>query len=124
MKRRFGVSIPEEIAEDLEKLAKKLNVSRSEVICEALRIYIRDHAHYLTQHECCGIITVVSKNPSLSVVESFRDIIAEFKHTHIEDICINTFIVSGDSFRIAELHNHLLKTCKDVRFIPLKGCKL
>jgi CopG family nickel-responsive transcriptional regulator len=125
MKKRFGVSIPKELAERVDDLAEKLDVSRSEVIQEALKAYIRDHIHYLIRHECCGIITLVSENlEHLKVVEDFRDIIAEFTHIHVEGICVNSFIVSGDSLRIAELHNRLLKVCKEVRFIPLRGCKI
>ncbi len=120
MKRRFGISIPEEVARDLDNLAEKLNTDRSKIVCEAVRLYIRDHIHYLFPHECRGVITLVSEdlNP-LKVVEEYRDVIMEFSHIHVEKICINSLIVSGSSIRIAELHKRLLEICKDVRFIPL-----
>jgi len=122
--RRFGISIPEDLAKILDAFAEKLGVSRSEIVREALRVYFRDHAHYMTKHRCCGIITVVSEGVShLSAVEEFREIVNTFSHIHIDDYCINSFVVSGDSEKIAELHRALLKVCKDVRFIPLE-CKV
>ncbi len=122
--RRFGISIPEDLAEILDSLAERLGVPRSEIVREALRMYFREHAHYITKHRCYGIITVVSEGfRHLSTVEDFKDIVNTFSHIHIDEYCINSFVVSGDSEKIAELHKELLKVCRDVRYIPLE-CKL
>lgn len=117
--RRFGVSIPESLAEDLDRLSKILGVSRSEVVREALRVYLNEYSHYTMKHECCGIIVTVSSG-SLGVVEDYKDIINNYTHVHLEGRCINSFLVSGDSERIAEFHSKLLSICGHVRYIPLK----
>lgn len=118
--RRFGISIPEDLAGVLDSFAEKLGVSRSEIVREALKIYFRDHRHYMMKHRCCGIITVLSKGLDIDLLECYKDIINNFSHLHIEGYCINSFFVSGDSERIAELHKRLLRTCKDVRYIPIR----
>ena len=125
-KRRFGISIPEDVANDLDFLAEKLNVDRSKLVCEAIRTYIRDHAHYLSPHECYGVITLVSNDnvQLLKVIEEFKDIIREFTHIHIDEKCINALVVSGSSTKIAELHKRLLSIFYNVRFIPLRECRI
>ncbi len=117
--RRFGVSIPDNLAEDLDRLVKILGVSRSEIVREALKAYLKDFSHYLTKHECCGIIATVSSGV-LKVVEEYKDVVNSYTHAHLGDSCVNSFLVSGSSDRIAELHRRLLGVCEHVRFIPLK----
>ena len=125
-KRRFGISIPEDVASDLDTLAEKLNVDRSKLVCEAIRTYIRDHVHYLSPHECYGVITLISNDnvQLLRVIEEFKDIIKEFTHIHIDEKCINALVVSGSSTKIAELHKKLLSAFYNVRFVPLRECKI
>jgi len=125
-KRRFGISIPEDVANDLDFLAEKLNVDRSKLVCEAIRTYIRDHAHYLSPHECYGVITLTSDDniQLLRVIEEFKDIIKEFTHIHIDEKCINALVVSGSSTKIAELHKKLLDIFYNVRYIPLRECRI
>ena len=125
-KRRFGISIPEDVANDLDFLAEKLNVDRSKLVCEAIRTYIRDHAHYLSPHECYGVITLISDDniQLLRVIEEFKDIIKEFTHIHIDEKCINALVVSGSSTKIAELHKKLLDIFYNVRYIPLRECRI
>lgn len=125
-KRRFGISIPEDVASDLDILAEKLNVDRSKLVCEAIRTYIRDHVHYLSPHECYGVITLISNDNIrlLRVIEEFKDIIKEFTHIHIDEKCINALVVSGSSTKIAELHKRLLDIFYNVRFVPLRECKI
>jgi len=125
-KRRFGVSVPEDVAIDLDFLAKKLNIDRSKLVCEAIRMYIKDHAHYLTPHDCYGVITLISNNnlKLLKIIEEYRDIIKEFTHIHVHEACINALIVYGPSGKIAELHKKLLDLYSHVRFIPLKSCQI
>ena len=122
-KRRFGVSIPEDVAISLDFLAEKLEMDRSRIVSDALELYIRDHAHYSTPHECCGVITLASHNLKiLEIIEEFRDVIQEFSHVHTANVCVNALIVSGPSSRIAELHKKLMPF-GNLRFIPMKSCR-
>ncbi len=117
--RRFGVSIPENLANDLDRLSRTLGVSRSEIVREALRAYLSEFSHYLTEHDCCGIIATISTGV-LDVVEEYKDIISNYTHVHVGNSCVNSFLVFGNSERIAEFHKKLLSVCEHVRYIPLK----
>ncbi len=122
--RRFGVSIPDDIAEKLDELAKILGVTRSEIVREALKVYLGDHRHLSVKHECCGLITAVTVGvKNLNAVEDFKDVIRSFSHVHVGGYCVNSLIVHGDSERIAMLHRELLKVSDFVRFVPL-GCNV
>lgn len=116
-KRRFGVSIPEDLAKHLDDLASALKTSRSKLICEALKSYIYDHIHYLTLNECCGIIVVIgSDSQILDIVEEHKDVICGYNHTHAGDSCINTLVVSGSTENVVKLHRRLMKL--GARYIP------
>jgi metal-responsive CopG/Arc/MetJ family transcriptional regulator len=41
---KTAISLPDEVFEQAEKLAKRLNLSRSELYSQALRDYLRTHA--------------------------------------------------------------------------------
>ncbi|RLG86148.1 MAG: CopG family transcriptional regulator [Thermoprotei archaeon] len=121
-KRRFGISLPEELAEKLDTLSRKLSVDRSSLVEMALREFIHDHTHYLYEHVCRGIMIVHrhgNNEQFLAIVEKFRDIIRSYSHTHIDGVCFELLIVSGSSSRICQLHRELslLPRCR-TRYIP------
>ncbi len=122
-KRRFGISIPEELAQNLDKLAEKLNSNRSEIVHQALREYVHDHLHYLVPHECRGVIVILGEKEHgkiFDVIEKYHTIICNYNHTHAEEHCISTLIVSGPSNKIAELHRKLCEIPGvKVRYIPI-----
>jgi len=118
-KRRFGVSIPEDLAKHLDTLVDILKTDRSKLICEALKNYIHDHIHYLTFNECCGIIVVTgSDSQILKIVEEHKDVICGYSHTHAGNSCINTLVVSGSPETVIKLHRRLMKM--GARYIPTK----
>ncbi len=121
-KRRFGVSIPADIADDLDELARLTGSDRSSLVAEALRQFIHDHLHYMVKHKCMGVLisvktrTVHSKG---SLIDEFEDIVKNYIHHHMGNLCIEIFFVMGDSEKIVELHNRLRKITPHVRYIPL-----
>lgn len=127
-KRRFGVSIPQNLAEALDKLASRLGVSRSELVALALREFLHDHSHYLYKHECTGVIILVGSEKQRrkveSLLESYRDIVRAYLHAHTEGECIEVIIVKGCSVRISTLHRKLVETGCKPRFIPLRDSVL
>ena len=119
-KKRFGISIPCDMADDLDRLAKELKCNRSSLVAEALRTYIHDHLHYITPHKCKGVIIVFGENGSdRSLIEEFREIILSYNHYHIGKTCIETLIVDGDSSKIRELHSRLINRGCNIRYIPV-----
>ncbi len=123
-KRRFGISIPYILADILDELASKLGINRSSLIEKALRDFLQDHIHYLTPHQCQGIMILMGKyerTSLLPIIEKYRDIIHSYIHTHLNNICIEIIMVSGNSTRISSLHSVLersLKGCR-IKYVPI-----
>lgn len=124
-KRRFGISIPEDMARDLDKLASKLSIDRSSIVCEAIRTYIHDHLHYLTPHKCMGVLILfshISRNnykKFFNIIERYRDVIISYTHHHIEEKCIEVLILSGSSEKIQSLHREFMVIGCKARYLPL-----
>ncbi len=114
-RRRFGVSVPEELAASLDALASKLGRDRSSLVAEALRTFIHDHIHLLEPHRCAGVVVAWSRGGDglRQKLEEYMDIVKGHMHTHIGGYCVNILVVEGDSERIASL-------AKDLSSIP--GC--
>lgn len=124
-KRRFGISVPESLAEQLDKLTRTLNADRSRLVSEALREYLRDHNHYLFPHNCRGILVVVGDVDTMNligVLKEYQDVVYSYSHVHVDKQCVNVIVVSGSSGRLAYLHRRLCSMLNCIiRFIPLCG---
>jgi len=66
-KRRFGVSIPENIARQLEEAAVYTGSNRSLVVEKALTEFLHEELHANREHDCSGIIIVYSETPSINL---------------------------------------------------------
>ena len=125
VKRRFGISIPEDMASDLDKLASRLGMDRSRLIERAIRAFLDDYTHLIVPHTCTGILILSCNDKSekevAKVIEDYRDIASARVHTHVESRCIETLVVSGNSNRIAEIYSALEKAGCSVRYIPMPG---
>ncbi len=123
-KRRFGVSVPADLAGDLDRLAEMLGVDRSRLVEQALRSHVHDYLYLLVPHSCMGIL-VVTRTPGASmeeffrVVAEYRDVIRIYSHLHVEEACVETMIVSGSSERIRGLYRRLEEVGYHARYIPL-----
>ncbi len=110
-KKRFGVSLPCNLADQLDQLAKILGTNRSIIVREAVKEYIHDHMHYMYPHTCCGIIIVsgsIDHEKLFNILEDYHDIIHSFNHVHLDEKCIEIIFVNGDSRKIQELHKVLM----------------
>ncbi len=126
-RRRFGVSIPEELASQLDEIATAMGRDRSSLVAEALRTYIHDHVHLARPHRCRGVLVVWSRRGSAPpelhrMVEEFNDVIIGYMHAHLDDYCVDVMLVAGGSERIAGLARRAsqLPGCT-ARYIPLSG---
>ncbi|BEP18531.1 nickel-responsive transcriptional regulator NikR [Pyrofollis japonicus] len=124
-RRRFGVSVPEHIANWLDKLAKRLGIDRSRLVERALESFLHEHAHYLYEHDCRGVMIAVSKDAGVDfarIVEKYRDIVVSSLHQHIDGFCLEILVVKGPSTRIAELHSDLENISKcTIRYVPFSA---
>ncbi len=123
-KRRFGISLPEELADAVDRLAKALSTTRSAVVTDALRTYVEMRRHLIEPHECTGVMVLVDDEESpmpIRVVHEFGDVIRSHLHVHVEGRCINILVVKGPSERIAELESRirsLMPHCR-IYYLPL-----
>ena len=111
-KRRFGISIPEELAIELDELVRTLGTNRSAIIRKAIEEFINDQKHYLYPHRCRGLMIVLGKpdrNKLFLVLESFKDIIHSFDHVHLGKECIEVLYINGSSERVKHLHSELMR---------------
>lgn len=110
-KKRFGVSIPIQLAEELDKLAKMLSTNRSFIVREALREYISNFNHFMYKHKCYGIFIVsgnVDHDKLFDLIEGWHNIIHSFAHAHLGDKCVEVIFVCGESDKIRKLYEELM----------------
>lgn len=122
MKRRFGVSIPNELASELDEFTRLIGSDRSSVVSEALKQYMYEHRHYEVEHECSGLLICVKRGSRRSRgvdIDEYRDIVKNYMHMHFNDLCIEIYIVSGLSKQISKLHSELRRTTPYVRYYSL-----
>ncbi|MCD6195988.1 MAG: ribbon-helix-helix domain-containing protein [Staphylothermus sp.] len=121
-KKRFGVSIPIELAEELDELSKCLNCDRSRIVVAALKPYVHAHLHYMEPHICKGVLIAFSSGKigkSVNLIEKYKDIVQGYLHSHIDNNCVEVYIIKGPSEEIRKLDSDLRKEGKEVRYIPI-----
>ena len=125
-KRRFGVSIDERLAQNLDLLATRLSTTRSSLVERALEEFIHDRLHIIVPHECEGVLIV--KHPAelagrvSSVVEKYNDIALLGLHFHTSDgRCVRMLHVRGNSTRITEFERRLREAGAEMtRYLVLR----
>jgi CopG family nickel-responsive transcriptional regulator len=122
-KRRFGVSMDSSVADSLDRLADALGTDRSSLIERAVRLLLENYQHYLTKHECWGLLVLAGdempRSRVFQVIEEYRDIVVNSNHIHSSRGCAEVIAVHGESDRVRELHRRLEELRCNVRFIPL-----
>jgi CopG family nickel-responsive transcriptional regulator len=102
-KRRFGVSLPDELAKAVDELARVWGVDRSTVIAEAVRNYL------LLQHTgptVKGVMVVIDGDEEplpIDILHEFNDVVKGHLHLHVDGSCLNIVVVKGSRARLSEL---------------------
>ena len=121
-KKRFGISIPDDLYNNLNELSKQLDTNRSDLVEQAVKTFINDYKHYLTPHNCIGVMIISCKDETAAkeAIDKFQDVAKTYIHTHENNVCIELLFVSGPSAKIAELQKSLEKEGKcQPRYVPL-----
>jgi len=113
---KFGVYLPEELANELSECMKVLGVtSKSRIIQEALRLFINENRWRLggSAVGTIGVIydhTVPDVDESLTDIQhDYLDIVVSTIHVHLDKRrCMLNIIVKGNVERIKELLSKLI----------------
>jgi len=107
-KKRFGVSIPEELAGFLEDYAKQHSATRSEIVETALREYLYKHRPCGGQETCIGLILLKNAPEAVEkLVEDYRDIVVHYTHIHYKSLCLKLLVVEGSEEEVHRLRESL-----------------
>ncbi len=124
-KRRFGISLPSQVAEELDELASTLEVNRSKLIEEMVSQGMVERGHLLREHRCTGVLMVVTTKGRESelyrVYNEFRGVIKSIAHFHSKGLCMDVlFIEEAESSEIASLEKEIRKVRVSVeRYFPV-----
>jgi CopG family nickel-responsive transcriptional regulator len=120
-KRRFGIAIDSALAEKLDYIAKSMDLDRSKLVEKAITEFVEEHNHSFKDHRCCGVMIVETCECRVvdKVVEVYRDIIVNYTHNHIEERCVCTMLILGDSKKVKDLHRELILTGSKTKYIPI-----
>ncbi|MEB3757033.1 MAG: ribbon-helix-helix domain-containing protein [Desulfurococcales archaeon] len=126
-KRRFGISIDERLAMDLDILATRLGSTRSSLVERALEEFIHDRLHIITPHDCEGVL-LVKHSANLagrisSIIEVYTDVARMGLHFHTGDgMCMRMLHVKGNSTRITEFERKLREAGAEMtRYIVIRS---
>jgi transcriptional regulator, CopG family len=120
--KRFGVSLPKEVAEAVEKLSQEAGVTKSEVVAAALQEYIearKDHRE--PGHQCLGVVMAVTDTFSDvgDAIEENKPHIVAYTHLHVEGRCLTIVVVRGEGSQIEKFTLQVAKKAKLMRYVPL-----
>lgn len=119
MTKRFGVSIPDELLDKLDKLAKKKGYSnRSEVLRDLVRDRFVDEEWTAPAGEVVGTVTLVYNHHSHELSDKLTDLqhshyknIVSTTHIHLDEHnCLEVLVVRGKSRKVREIADRLIAT--------------
>lgn len=124
-KRRFGISLSEDLAKKLDAICSAMKVSRSSFIQDAIEYGIKAHLHYTVEHYCEGVMIAIWPSSEKNfeeiekTLEKHREIVDFSTHLHSKGNCILIATLKGPSSSITELHTDLKKGGKaSVMYVP------
>lgn len=120
-KKRFGISVPAEIAEKLDAIAYEVRADRSSLVVKAIEEYIHDELHYSGEHTCSGLLVLVGCG--ILGHSELGDLISIVKASctaHLGGRLVTVLFVEGSYTRIALLRKALLRKSETLRYIPLE----
>ncbi|MEZ0393608.1 MAG: CopG family ribbon-helix-helix protein [Desulfurococcaceae archaeon] len=122
-RRRFGVSISRDLSLELDRIASERNVSRSRIVEEAIAEYISNEKHERGEEHVCEGIAICCTRGRCSAgkieYEKYREIIVSSAHYHLEDLCIETFIVKGPYKDVWSLVKSLRAVHSYAKYVPM-----
>ena len=121
VRSKFGVYIPEDMVNELEKCMTTLGVrSKSALIRDALKLFITEH-QWKSAKTAVGVIGVIYNHHAkmvdkqlTDIQHDYLDIIVSTLHVHLDkEKCMLAIVVKGDTERMRKLLGRL-STAKGV----------
>ncbi|MEZ0319967.1 MAG: CopG family ribbon-helix-helix protein [Pyrobaculum sp.] len=120
--KRFGVSLPKEVAYEVDKVSEELGVTRSELVANALQQYLESRRnHSDPSHQCLGVLLALS-DADLEIgdmVEESKSLIVAYTHMHVDGKCLTILVLKGGIAEIERLTLEVSKRAHMARYIPL-----
>ncbi|MEM0199002.1 MAG: ribbon-helix-helix domain-containing protein [Desulfurococcaceae archaeon] len=119
-KKRFGVSIPADVAEVLDEIAAETRRNRSSLVAKAIEEYIHEELHYSREHTCSGLLILWgSEAPSDRDLGDLRTIVKTSCSVRFADYVVTVLFVEGSYDKIRFLMSKVAGKTEFSRYIPL-----
>jgi CopG family nickel-responsive transcriptional regulator len=119
MLKRFGVSVPEELLNKLDRLAgRKGYTNRSEAIRDLIRDRFVEEEWQEGNKEVVGTVSLVYNHESHELADKLTDLqhshcknMVSTLHVHLDEHnCLEVLIVKGKSRKVKEIADRLVST--------------
>lgn len=122
-KKRFGVSLNEEVFKELTRFSQAVGTDRSRVISMATREFLSKEFHFARVHECEGVLVVsyTSENKVQvdKLVEDKAPLIVSRSHFHARNgCCVEVLYFRGSSEDAWNLRASISRICRTCCYIP------
>lgn len=123
VRKRFGVSLEQEVFEELERMTKALGTDRSRLISIAAREYLTEKLHFARRHECEGVLiasyTAEVKNDVDKLLEE-SNLIVSRTHLHSRGgCCVEVLYLRGSSDSVWSLQAAVTRVSRACRYVPM-----
>jgi len=122
-KKRFGISIPINVVNQLEKVVISTGKDRSSIVTKALEEYLHEDLHGEIEHPCSGIIVYFGELALSGIKgEELRALVKSLCTVKLSGGYVTVLFVEGSFKHITLLRESLSKEAKKAeltRYIPL-----
>lgn len=119
-KKRFGVSVPHELADYLDQAVVSTGRDRSSIVAKAIQEYLHEDLHDESEHRCTGVLIycgeVLSKDLYIGELSS---VIKGSCSMVLAGGRVTVLFVEGNYSQIRCLRRKLAETAVLTRYIPL-----
>ena len=128
MSVKVGISLPKELANEVEKIMKLLGIeNRSKVINEALKMYINNLKQFLTNQEVVSVVVLmyddkISGSRISDIRHQYKNLVVTLSHVDgVCDKCLELMLVKGPSQKIAEFLGklYLVDGIEKICYMPI-----
>lgn len=120
VKKRFGISVPAEVANKLEELAETAARDRSSVVVKALEEYLHEEVHGEREHSCSGVLILLGTSKVSDVdLGDLWTIVKASCSVKLGPSTVTVVFVEGSYAKIKQLRKLLVGKYEMTRYIPL-----